>query len=282
MCLGRPESSAVDAGFGEGLLELLHGPANVGLAALAMALQLPGDLAVGVGVHGLEGEVLELPLDLPDAEAVGQGRVDLSRLTRDALLLGRRQGAERAHVVEPVGQLDEDDADVLRHGQEHLADVLRLLLLMGQGAELAELGDAVDEACDIRAEVLLDVGERGLRVFRDVVKQRRRDGHRVQPHLGQDAGHGQGVGDVRLAAGPLLLGMRLVGEGEGGGHGRQVGLRVATLELLLDVPEGPQHAVHGVVHRRPWMGAPTGSRLGRAGLLGDGGAGSGPCAGHRG
>ena len=90
-----------------------------------------GQRLVGLGLEHLEGQVLELPLDLPDAQALGERRVDLGGLARDAQLLVDGQRAQRAHVVQPVGELDEDDADVLRHGQEHLADVLGLLLLVG-------------------------------------------------------------------------------------------------------------------------------------------------------
>ncbi len=74
--------------------------------------------------------------------------------------LSARQCVERAHVVQPVGELDDDDADVLGHGQEHLAHVLGLLLLHGLGLpNLAELRDAVDQARDVAAEALLDLGE---------------------------------------------------------------------------------------------------------------------------
>ena len=65
------------------------------------------------------------------------GRIDLQGLARDPELLLRRQRGDRPHVVEPVGELDEDDADVVRHRQEHLPDVLGLLLLVVQRRELA-------------------------------------------------------------------------------------------------------------------------------------------------
>ena len=42
-------------------------------------------------------------------------------------------------------------------------------------------------------EALLDVVEGVLRVLRDVVEEGRGDGDGVEPHLGQDARHGQGV-----------------------------------------------------------------------------------------
>jgi len=42
-----------------------------------------------------------------------------------ALALGR-EVLEGAHVVQAVGELDEDDADIADHSEEHLADVLGL------------------------------------------------------------------------------------------------------------------------------------------------------------
>ena len=68
-------------------------------------------------------------------EPLRQRRVDLHRLAGDALLLLDRQGVQRAHVVEPVGELDEDDPDVLGHRQQHLSDVLGLLLFVAEGRE---------------------------------------------------------------------------------------------------------------------------------------------------
>ena len=119
-------------------------------------------------------------------------------------LLLRRQAVQGAHVVEPVGELDQDDPDVLGHRQQHLADVLGLLLLVAVGAELGQLGDAVDELGDLGAELLLDVGQAELGVLRDVVEERGLDGDRVDPELGQDLGRGDRVGDERLAGRPRL------------------------------------------------------------------------------
>ena len=53
--------------------------------------------------------------------------------------------------MEAVAELDEQDADVLGHGHDHLADRLGLggLAVL----ELVELGDAVDQQGDLVAEV---------------------------------------------------------------------------------------------------------------------------------
>ena len=104
------------------------------------------ELAVPLRLEDLEREVLELPLDLPDARgARPAARRSPSSGGRCAVCFSGGSARERPHVVEAVGELDEDDADVLRHRQEHLPDVLGLLLLERDGRVLAELRDAVDE-----------------------------------------------------------------------------------------------------------------------------------------
>ena len=79
-----------------------------------------------------EGQVLELVLHPLHADALGQRRIDLHRLARDApALVGVLDEVQRPHVVQPVGELDQQDADVLRHRQHQLAEILRLLGLVG-------------------------------------------------------------------------------------------------------------------------------------------------------
>ena len=124
--------------------------------------------------------------------------------------------------MEPVGELDQDDPDVLGHRQEHLADVLGLLLLVAVGAELGQLGDAVDELGDLRPETLLDVGQAVFGVLRDVMEERRLDGDRVDPELGQDLRRGDRMRDVRLAGRPLLAFV---------GHDREIERLADRLEI---------------------------------------------------
>jgi hypothetical protein len=59
---------------------------------------------------------------------------------------------ERPHVVKPVGQLHEDDADVIHHRQEHLPEVLGLPLLARGEADGADLGHALDDVRHFRPE----------------------------------------------------------------------------------------------------------------------------------
>ena len=195
------------------------------------------DDAVAARVQRLEAQLLELGLDRVDAEAIGDRRVDLQRLARDGAALGRRHGAERAHVVRAVGELDHDDADVAHHRQQHLAEALGLRLGAAAELDLVELGDAVDQLGDVGAEALGDLVLRGRRVLDDVVQDRRDDRRRIQVQVGEDVGDRDRMGDVRLAAQALLafvgLGAELVGVADAIDlRRRQVGLEL--VEQLRD------------------------------------------------
>ena len=187
-----------------------------------------GDLVVFLGLEVAERQVFELPLQLPDAQTVGQRRVDLHRLLRHAAALGGRPELERLHVVEPVGKLDEDDADVLGHGQEHLAHVLGPQVLpveLDQGPpvvavdvqelHLVELGDAVDQPGDLAAEATLQLRHGHVAVFGDVVAQGRDDGRGIHAQAGQRVGYRERVVDVRLARFSKLGAVRLGRESVG-------------------------------------------------------------------
>ena len=149
--------AAGDVGLDAGLLELVEqvagGLVDVVLAVGAALRDPLLDLLVLARVQRGEGEVLELPLEVVDAEPMRQRRVDLERLLGLLDLLLLAQVAERVHVVQAVAELDQDDPDVGGHRDDHLAVVLGLLLLLGGEVHLGQLGDAVDEHGDLVAEL---------------------------------------------------------------------------------------------------------------------------------
>ena len=57
----------------------------------------------------------------------------------------RGSESERAHVVQPVGQLHDDDANIVDHGEQHLAE-LSACRSSARRIELAQLGDAIHAA----------------------------------------------------------------------------------------------------------------------------------------
>ena len=68
----------------------------------------------------------------------------------------------------------------LEMATQQLAEVLGLLGLLGDEVELLDLGEAVDERADLRAEHLVDLGARDVGILDDVVQQRGRDGGVVE------------------------------------------------------------------------------------------------------
>ena len=185
-------------------------------------------------MEALEREVLELPLDRVDPQPVRQRRVDLERFARflDLLLLGQRR--DRAHVVEAVGELDQDDPDVRGHRHHHLPVVLGLTLVAALERDARELGDAVDELGDRLAELLLDLIEAGARVLDGVVQQRRAQRLGVETQPRADLGGLDGMGDEVLARPAALVGMTLAGEGECPLHGLRVNRSHAVVAVLGD------------------------------------------------
>ena len=199
-----------------------------------------------------KGEVLELPLDLLDPEAVRERRVDVEGLLGGRSLGDLGHDRDRAHVVQTVGELDEQDAPVRRHGEEHLADGGGLLGLLRVELEAVELGDAVDDAGDDLAELLFDVLEAHTGVLDRVVQEGGFDGGRVKAELGNRQGDGGRVGDVVLA-GPA--GLASVGAlGCQGGRDDRVG-RLAGAQRFEGLEDRPEQLVEVVVELATrWLG----------------------------
>ena len=172
------------------------------------------DLLVLARVERREREVLELPLDRVDAEPVRERREDLERLLRLLLLLLLRHRVDRAHVVQPVGELDQDDPDVLGHRDHHLAVVLGLAVVAALERDPGQLRHAVDELADLVAELLANLVQRRARVLDGVVQERRAQRLGVEPHARADLRDADGMGDEVLAGTAALVGVPLAREQE--------------------------------------------------------------------
>ena len=96
---------------------------------LALRFDFAHQFGGSVRLQILKRKILQLSADFAHSEAVRDGRVDFQRLLRDALLAVARQKLQSPHVVQPVRQLDDDDANVVHHGEQHLADALGLPFL---------------------------------------------------------------------------------------------------------------------------------------------------------
>ena len=162
----------------------------------------------------LERKLLQFEIKRVQSEAVGDRSVNVERLARDPFAMGRRHCIQRAHVVQAVGELDQDDADVLRHRQQHLAKIVGLRVFARLELDLVELGDAVHHVGDGLAERGFDLGLGDVGILHDIVEERCGEPLRVEPPLRKDAGYRQRMRNVRFAGLAELALMGVLGKGE--------------------------------------------------------------------
>ena len=218
------------------------------------------------GVQLGKGQVFQLLAHVLHADAPRQRGIDVHRLLGDAAALVRLVDvAQGAHVVQPVGQLDQQHADVAGDGQHQLAEILRLLGAFGKNFQLRQLGDAVHQVGDLLAEFFLDVVIGDQRVFDRVVQQRGHDGGHVQLEVGEDGRHFQRMGEIGIARGAELLAVRRHGIDIGLVEQRLVGVGVIGQHPLDQVGLAHQPAAAPRRRRRRDSGRFRGRGVGRVG-----------------
>jgi len=128
-------------------------------------------IIVYLRVEVAEGEVFQFALNRGNTQSVRHRRVDIEGFLGDTALFGFRLVLQRPHVVQAVSQLDQDDPDIIGHGQEHLAKILRLTLLLGLEIYFAYLGDTIDQIGYFGAEDVLQLLVGGECVFQCIMQQ---------------------------------------------------------------------------------------------------------------
>src|SRR5450755_804480 len=133
------------------------------LLVAARPLQRPLEHAVALRIQRAKPEILELEFDVVQTQALGDGRIDVDGFARNRAPPRWHHRLDGAHVVRAVRELDEDDAQIAHHREQHLSEALRLGFLATFEFDLVELGDAVDElghvCTEARRELVL--GGRG-------------------------------------------------------------------------------------------------------------------------
>ena len=156
-----------------------------------------------------EGQILQFPLEFPDTEPIGQRRVKFKGFTRHLHPQVTGVGSIKTQRLRPTGQTQHDDANILDHRQQHLAQHFNLRLdldrvnfagleigghkTLGNRPQLVQPGNATDQMRRRLAEAFLDAGN-AMFVLRRDGKQHRRDA-RLGVHFqaGNNHGHAQRV-----------------------------------------------------------------------------------------
>src|SRR5215210_8021262 len=150
--LDPPVYLGLDAGLTQVPEQLRRRPVYERLPISAPGGHEALDFLIAPGVEGGEGEVLELPLDRVDPKPVRKGGVDLQRLRRLPELRLALEVGDGPHIMQPVCELDNDDAHVATHRHDHLPQRLGLRLLQIPRRKPLELGDPVHDLGDLIPE----------------------------------------------------------------------------------------------------------------------------------
>ena len=209
------------------------------LVCLAFGLDCGFDVFERCGIQVTEPQVLQFRAQFAHAQTMSYRRVQLDRLRRNPLLFVARHAPERAHVVQPVGQFDDDNPDVLHHGEEHLAHTLRLAVLAAGQIDFAEFGDAVDAARDIFAEEPPHLLESGVGILDNVVQQGRGQTDQIHLHAREDRRHLKRMEHVKLAGHPPLPRVSARAKFKGFAEYSEVLFRPAGMDELLEFHEAP-------------------------------------------
>ena len=176
--------------------QLVHHIADKALSVEAALMQQGGDLFVLLGLQIAEGQVLQLPLDVADAQAVRQWRINIEHLAGDAVALLVRGIFDRANRAGTFSQLDQCHAHVINHGNQHLAQVFDLALGAQHhrltGAEAGTDGRhaqyTINQFGHHRTEALADGRQQHLPFAHATIENRGNQGILIQFQIGQYLG----------------------------------------------------------------------------------------------
>src|SRR5579859_1535478 len=182
-----------------------RGPVSVTLSLFSKPLN---GVRKGFGVEIEECEVFQLGLEEMQADATGEGSEDIQRLACFGVLLGWRHGGESAQIMQTVGELEQDDAGILAHGEEELAHGFDLHAELGayaedgrgiRGFDGREFGNAIHDARDDRPKASFDIILSEFGVFDGVMQEGSGDSLSIHGKLGENASDSEGMLDIRLA-----------------------------------------------------------------------------------
>jgi hypothetical protein len=190
-----------------------------------------------------ESDIFEFGLDPVDTQTAGKRRIDVEGFLGyfDLLFLGLK--LEGTHVVEPIAQLDEDDANVIGHGQNHFPGVFGLTRLGAPECKSAQFCYALHDLGDPFTKQLEEVFSGCFRILYGVMEQTRRHRDRVQLQLREESGHLQGVRKIGLPGKPHLAFMDAGRINVGPFHKIQVCAGIIGTDAVQDVGDSNHEAI---------------------------------------
>ena len=113
--------------------------------------------------------------------------------------------------MKPVGQLDEDDANVLGHRQRHFLKILCLPELNRVEFDVGQLADAIHQIRDFHSKLGTDIQYVDALDLDHIVEECRHQALCVHMHSRKDAGDGQRMRHIGFATASCLAIVGLLG-----------------------------------------------------------------------
>jgi len=144
-------------------------------------------------------------------QAVRNGGVNVQRFGRYTLALLIRHVPQRAHVVQPISQLDQNHPNITGHGQCHFLEVFRLRLGTSAELNLGQLAHTVDQIRHRLTKLFCQGIFGNTGVFDHIVQHRRHQALMVKLHVCKNVRDRQRVRNVMLTGTAHLACMGLFG-----------------------------------------------------------------------
>ena len=141
---------------------------------------------------------------LENAQAIGNRCINIHGFTRYTPAFVGWHRIQRAHIVQAVGELNDNDPNILYHCQHHFAEIFGLRLGLGAEVDLGELADSVNQFGHFFTELLDQIFLQGWCVFDHIVQYCGNDAVGIHAHFAENSGHGDWMADIRLTGNATL------------------------------------------------------------------------------
>ena len=190
----------LDPGIFHVLFYFRHNGLDVLFADALLICNLSHQIIIDFRLQIFQCQVIQLNLYFGNTKTLGNGRINVHSLPRLFLLLLRTHIFQRSHVVQTVGQLDQNNTDILRHGQEHLTEILCLLIHLVCGiAQLTQLGNAIYQKRHLIAELPCHIlgGHGGI--LHHIMKKARCNTFLIKLQICQNNTNAKRMNDIRFS-----------------------------------------------------------------------------------
>ena len=176
---------------------------NLGNYFLAVApLTSHGSLytACPHGVESLESKLLKLNADSIHAQPRCNRRVDIQRFAGYTATLFRCQHIQRPHIMETVGNFNQNNPQVFGHRHCHFLKIFSLGFGSTAKSDFVELAHAIDKISNGIAKLALDGGLGNSGIFDNIVQHGSHQALMVHMHFTENPRHGERVSYIGIAA----------------------------------------------------------------------------------